>query len=66
MPIGPAWLAEVGRDLARHGEAVYLLAPRMVRRAPTALKQALGDEAGGAVARLIALPEGHNSPGWAG
>ena len=29
-PVGPRWLAEVGRDLARHGEAVYLLdvAPR--------------------------------------
>ena len=29
-PVGPSWLAEAGRDLARHGEAVYLLdvAPR--------------------------------------
>ena len=24
VPIGPAWLAECGRDLARRGEAVYL------------------------------------------
>ena len=24
-PIGPAWLAEVGRDLARQGQAVYLV-----------------------------------------
>ena len=24
-PIGPRWLAEVGRDLARHGEAVHLV-----------------------------------------
>ena len=24
-PIGPRWLAEVGRDLARHGESVYLV-----------------------------------------
>ena len=23
-PIGPRWLAEVGRDLARHGESIYL------------------------------------------
>ena len=30
VPVGPRWLAEVGRDLARHGEAVYLVdvAPR--------------------------------------
>ncbi len=25
IPIGPRLLAEIGRDLARHGEAVYLL-----------------------------------------
>ena len=25
VPIGPRWLAEVGRDLARHGESVYVL-----------------------------------------
>ena len=30
VPVGPSWLAEAARDLARHGEAVYLLdvAPR--------------------------------------
>ena len=131
-PIGPRWLAEVGRDLARHGEAVYLVdvAPagrlRLLRAtstdvwgdgpdpadwwyrltltgprttdtvtAPAArvfharyateahtparglsplqyasltgtltanLETALGYEAGGAVARLMALPEGHQNP----
>ncbi len=131
-PVGPRMLAEMGRDLARHGEAVYLLdiaaggrlrllrcdtrdtwgegpdpsdwwyrltvtGPRSHRTvtAPAAsvvhlryateahspargvsplqyasltgqlganLEQSLGHEAGGAVANLIALPEGHNSP----
>ena len=30
IPVGPRLLAEIGRDLARHGEAVYLVdvAPR--------------------------------------
>ena len=130
--VGPAWLAEVGRELARRGEAVYLLdvapggrlrllratisnvwgdspdppdwwyrltltGPRSTRTvtAPAAavvhiryatethsparglsplqyasltgtltaaLEQSLGYEAGGAVANLIALPEGHNAP----
>ena len=128
VPVGPRWLAEVGRDMARHGEAVYLVevasrgcvrllrantadvwgasgdpgdwwyrltltGPRTTRTvtAPAAqvvhlryaterhapqrgiaplqyasltgsltasLEQALGYEAGGAVANLIALPEG--------
>ena len=132
-PVGPRWLAEAGRDMARHGEAVYLLdiasggrlrllrassrdvwgdgpdpaewwyrltiaGPRSTRtvRAPAAsvvhlryaterhsparglaplqyasltgtltahLETALGHEAGGAVARLIAMPEGHQAPG---
>ena len=132
LPIGPRWLAEVGRDLARHGEVVYLVdvapggrlrllradtrdvsgddgdpatwwyrltlaGPRTTRTvtAPAAqvvhvryateryapqrgiapleyasltgkltasLEQSLGYEAGGAVANLIALPEGHQSP----
>ena len=132
VPVGPRLLAEVGRDLARRGEAVYLLdvapagrlrllrattydvwgdspdpadwwyrlsctAPRTTRTvtAPAAsvfhvryatephspargiapltyasytgqlmgaLEQSLGYEAGGAVARLVALPEGHNNP----
>lgn len=132
IPIGPRWLAEVGRDLARHGEAVYLLdiaaggrlrllrcdtrdtwgegpdpsdwwyrltvtGPRSHRTvtAPAAsvvhlryateahspargisplqyasltgtltahLEQSLGYEAGGAVGRLIAMPEGHQAP----
>ena len=131
-PIGPRWLAEVGRDLARHGESIYVLdvAPagrlRLLRAtstdvwgdgpdpadwwyrltltgprttdtivAPAArvfharyateahsparglsplqyasltgtltanLETALGYEAGGAVARLMALPEGHQNP----
>ena len=131
-PVGPAWLAETGRDLARHGEALYLLdvapggalrllratssdvwgegpdpagwwyrltltGPRTTRTvtAPASsvvhvryatethspsrgvaplryasltgtltasLEQSLGHEAGGAVGRLIALPEGHSSP----
>ena len=129
--VGAAWLSEVGRDLARHGEACYLLdvaprgrmrllratitdtwgdgpdpadwwyrltvtGPRSTRTltAPAAsvvhvryateahsparalapleyasytgtltasLEQSLGHEAGGAVARLIALPEGFNA-----
>ena len=128
VPVGPRLLAEIGRDLARHGEAVYLLevaprgclrllrantadvwgesgdpsdwwyrltltGPRMTRTvtAPAAqvvhlryaterhapqrgiaplhyasltgtltasLEQSLGYEAAGAVANLIALPEG--------
>ena len=131
-PVGPRLLSEIGRDLARHGEAVYLLdiaaggrlrllrcdtrdtwgegpdpadwwyrltvtGPRSHRTvtAPAAsvvhlryateahspargvsplqyasltgqlganLEQSLGYEAGGAVANLIALPEGHQSP----
>ena len=131
-PIGPRWLQEVGRDLARRGEAVYLAdvapggrlrllratttdvwgdgpdpagwwyrltvtGPRTTRTvtAPAAsvvhlryatdphsparglspleyasltgtlganLERSLGYEAGGAVANLIALPEGHQSP----
>ena len=131
-PVGPRLLAEIGRDLARHGECVYLLdiaaggrlrllradtrdvwgegpdpsgwwyrlgitGPRSHRTvtAPAAsvvhlryateahspargvsplqyasltgqlganLEQSLGYEAGGAVANLIALPEGHQSP----
>lgn len=131
LPVGAAWLSEVGRDLARHGEAVYLAdvtlagrlrllratvtdvwgdspdpadwwysltitGPRSVRTttAPAAsvvhvryatqsysparglspleyanlsgalaanLEQALGHEAGGAVARLITLPHGFNA-----
>ena len=132
IPVGPRMLAEIGRDLARHGEAVYLLdiaaggrlrllrcdtrdvwgegpdpadwwyrltvtGPRSHRTvtAPAAsvvhlryateahspargvsplqyasltgtlgasLESSLGFEAGGAVANLIALPEGHQSP----
>ena len=131
-PVGPRMLAEMGRDLARHGECLYLLdiaaggrlrllradsrdvwgdgpdpadwwyrltvtGPRSHRTvtAPAAsvvhlryateahspargvsplqyasltgqlgasLEQSLGHEAGGAVANLIALPEGHQSP----
>ena len=132
LPIGTRWLAEVGRDLARRGEAIYLTdiapggrlrllrastadvwgdgpdpetwwyrltitGPRTTRTvtAPAAsvvhvryatephspargvspleyasltgklganLERSLGYEAGGAVANLIALPEGHQSP----
>ena len=132
LPIGPAWLAEVGRDLARHGQAVYLLdvaprgalrllratttdvwgdspdprdwwcrltitSPRSTRTvtAPAAsvvharyatethsparglaplqyasltgtltgnLEQALGYEAGGFVANIVAMPEGYTTP----
>ena len=131
-PVGARWLAEVGRDLARRGEAVYLVdvapggrlrllrasaadvwgdgpdpaawwyrltitGPRTTRTvtAPAAmvvhvryatephspargvspleyasltgrlganLERSLGYEAGGAVANLIALPEGHQNP----
>ena len=131
VPIGPRWLAEVGRDLARRGEVVYLVdvapmgrlrllratstdvwgdspdprdwwyrltvtSPRSTRTvtAPASsvvhvryatephspargvsplqyaaltgtltanLEQSLGHEAGGAVAQLIALPEGFNA-----
>ncbi len=131
-PVGPSWLAEAARDMARHGEAVYLLdiasggRPRLLRAssrdtwgdgpdpadwwyrltvtgprttrtvtAPAAsvvhlryateahsparglsplqyasltgtltarLEQSLGYEAGGAVGRLIAMPEGHSAP----
>ena len=130
-PVGPRWLAEAGRDLARRGQAVYLLdvaprgrlrllratttdtwgdspdpsewwyrltltSPRSARTvtAPASsvvhvryatephsparglsplayasltgtltanLEQSLGHEAGGAVANLIALPEGFNA-----
>ena len=133
LPIGPRLLAEAGRDLARHGEVVYLVdvaprgrlrllradtrdvsgddgdpatwwyrltldGPRTTRTvtAPASqvvhlryateryapqrgiaplqyasltgtltanLEQSLGYEASGAVANLIALPEGHQSPG---
>ena len=129
--VGAAWLAEAGRDLARHGDACYLLdvasrgrlrllratitdtwgdgpdpadwwyrltltGPRTTRtvtapaasvvhvryatevhaparalapleyasytgRLTASLEQSLGYEAGGAVAHLIALPEGFNS-----
>ena len=132
IPVGPRMLAEIGRDLARHGECLYLAdvaprgrlrllrchsqdtwgdgpdpadwwyrltvaGPRSTRTvtAPAAsvvhvryateahspargvsplayasltgalganLEQSLGYEAGGAVARLIAMPEGHQSP----
>ena len=132
IPVGPRMLAEIGRDLARHGECLYLAdvaprgrlrllrchsrdtwgdgpdpadwwyrltvaGPRSTRtvtapaasvvhvryateaHAPArglsplayatltgtlgaALEQSLGYKAGGAVARLIALPEGHQSP----
>ena len=132
IPVGPRMLAEIGRDLARHGECLYLAdvaprgrlrllrchsrdtwgdgpdpadwwyrltiaGPRSTRTvtAPAAsvvhvryateahspargvsplayasltgalganLEQSLGFEAGGAVARLIAMPEGHQSP----
>ena len=131
-PVGPRWLAEAGRDLARRGECLYLLdvAPRGALRllrassrdvwgdgpdpadwwyrltvtgprttrtvtAPAAsvvhlryatephspargvsplqyasltgtltahLEQSLGYEAGGAVGRLIAMPEAHSAP----
>ena len=131
VPVGPAWLAEVGHDLARRGEAIYLVhvaprgrlrllratatdvwgdgpdpadwwyrltitGPRTTRTvtAPAAsvchvryatephsparglaplqyasltgtlaasLERSLGYEAGGAVARIVALPEGYNS-----
>ena len=132
IPVGPRMLAEIGRDLARHGECLYLAdvaprgrlrllradsrdvwgdgpdpadwwyrltvtGPRSTRTvtAPAAsvvhvryateahsparglsplayasltgalganLEQSLGYEAGGAVANLIALPEGHANP----
>ena len=132
IPVGPRMLAEIGRDLARHGECLYLAdvaprgrlrllradsrdvwgdgpdpadwwyrltvtGPRSTRTvtAPAAavvhlryateahapargisplqyasltgtlgasLESSLGHEAGGAVANLIALPEGHQSP----
>ena len=131
-PIGTRWLAEVGRDLARRGEVVYLVdvaprgrlrllrasaadvsgdgpdpadwwyrltvtGPRTTRtvtapagsvvhvryatephspargvsplayasltgRLGANLERSLGYEAGGAVGRLIALPEGHQNP----
>ena len=132
IPVGPRWLAEAGRDLARRGECLYLVdiaaggrlrllradsrdvwgdgpdpadwwyrltvtGPRTTRTvtAPAAsvvhlryatephspargvaplqyasltgtltahLETSLGHEAGGAVARLIAMPEGHQAP----